>query len=248
MRVPNTFTNDYSDLANSVSMSVTLRRFEMMDMHRLFVEALNTSHNLKELDLCCTFLGPENFISSKSLEYVFRAYKQLRPEVKLDVHLHAFSVENHEEIPLPHNGFPDWTQTEHVENLQHRNKQAVPKPSFINEWILLREWLYSTLPQLSDVKQHDNAGDIGFALGRRYRDFNDKTTPFLVKAVSDVWYAHDKGEKKGFNKARKELEILWGKICEQRGRVITEGVQVLDEPILQKRVKIPGTKIVVTKR
>lgn len=209
-------------------------KFALMDAQRFFVEAMNASRSVTTVKICCTFVGKVD--KTTNIEDAFRAFVQLRNDIRLDIHVHVVDLEDKTELTLPYNGFPSFRHYEHLDMLRKSRAGPADTPCLINEWIHVLCWMFSSLPSL----QHCDCtggmdGDLTDKMGTMYMAADERYESPLRQLITAIWRAHDAGDRLALDVAKDHLLESWKYMCKARGECLredfeqaTEGIEVLD--------------------
>lgn len=213
--------NDYVYLYGDSPVAKILSKYDVIESHVLFVEALNKSRDVVRLEVCCNFMHPNQLSPATALEDILGAFERLDPSIKLDIHLHALNKYPFE-FPLPHRRFPSQGHKSYIERLQGQNRgRPVNRPDRLTEeWRIFRNWLIKASKGVISRYKRDPDSDLLHLPEADTNIFSDSKfdgTSIMAKVpslVMDAYQHHVSGRKFEFDQCKAQVCALWIQHCD----------------------------------
>lgn len=201
--------------------------FLLLDDCRMLADALEKSRSVKKFRISFTChavpMGQDT-----NFDELFGAFEKLPPRIKIEFRL-RYKDKDWQEIKkvTPYGGFPTQKHIEYIEHLENRRTERdfkLPR-SLIDEWIHLRSWLHSILPQLDPRAEDVVAEDLNTRLRMRYDQIKPAAAAELRRIIIRAWGADNKADSDAFQIAKQDLLQWWQARCIEKGNLMVDGVR-----------------------
>lgn len=197
-----------------------LAKYDIMESHVLFVQALNNSRDVVRLEVCCNFMHPNELSPATALEDLLGAFERLHPSIKLEVHLHTMNKYPYE-FALPRRRFPSQDHLKYIQRLQGQRRGQHPNhpDRLTEEWRIFRNWLIkASKGVISQFKRSPDSGLLHLpeADANVFSDSKLIGTNIMAKLpllIVDAYHHHVGGRKFDFDQCKAQTCALWIQHC-----------------------------------
>lgn len=164
--------------------------------------------------------------ASADFEEVLGVFEKLHPSIRLELHIDVRGTTEFSPIDTVNNNLPTQEHLDYVHSLQ-KDRSKLPRAhhpaALIDEWIHLRSWLFSNLPQLRLSAEDEEAEDLDMQLQMRFAHMHRDAELELRDIVKKTWRSHNKGDVVAFKAGKGELLQWWNERCSERNRLMMQG-------------------------